>query len=64
MGNYLITVIIPVYKAANVIERCARSLFQQTMTEGVEFLFIDDATPDDSISILEIFKIIKYFYYF
>ena len=53
MRNYLITVIIPVYKAANVIERCARSLFQQTMTKGEEFLFIDDATPDDSISILE-----------
>ena len=53
MQDYKITVIIPVYKAANTIEKCARSLFEQTMTEGVEFLFIDDGTPDDSINILE-----------
>ena len=53
MKNYLITVIVPVYKAAKTIERCARSLFEQTMTDGVEFLFVDDATPDESIRIIE-----------
>ena len=52
MVDYKISVIIPVYNASSTIERCARSLFNQTMTEGVEFLFINDCTPDDSIIIL------------
>lgn len=53
MSKIIITVIIPVYKAAATIERCARSLFEQTMTEEVEFLFVNDGTPDDSVNILQ-----------
>lgn len=49
----IISIIIPVYKAASTIERCTRSLFSQTMTEGVEFLFINDCTPDDSMKVLQ-----------
>lgn len=48
-----ISVIIPIYKVERFIERCARSLFGQTMQEGVEFIFVDDATPDNSIDILQ-----------
>ncbi len=47
-----ISVIIPVYGVEKYIERCACSLFSQTLQEGIEFLFIDDCTPDDSMQIL------------
>lgn len=46
-----VSVIVPIYRVECFIERCARSLFQQTMRE-VEFIFVDDATPDKSMHIL------------
>ena len=46
-----VSVIIPVYGVEQCIERCARSLFEQTL-DDIEFLFIDDCTPDLSIQIL------------
>ena len=47
-----ISVIIPVYKAEPYIERCVRSLFSQTL-DDLEYIFIDDCTPDNSISVLK-----------
>ena len=47
-----VSVIIPVYGVEKYIARCAHSLFSQTMREGIEFIFIDDCTPDRSIDIL------------
>ena len=47
-----VSVIIPVYKVEQYIERCARSLMEQTL-DDIEFIFINDCTPDRSISILE-----------
>lgn len=47
-----VSVIIPVYGVERYIERCARSLFSQTMTDGIEFIFVDDHTPDRSIDIV------------
>lgn len=48
-----ISVCIPVYGVEKYIERCARSLFEQTMTDGIEFIFVNDCTIDKSIEILE-----------
>lgn len=48
-----VSVIIPVYGVEKYIEQCARSLFEQTMQEGIEFIFIDDCSPDRSIGILK-----------
>lgn len=48
-----ISVIIPVYKVEAFIGRCAESLLSQTMNEGVEFIFVDDASPDHSIEVLQ-----------
>lgn len=48
-----ISVIVPVYGVEHYIERCARSLMEQTMTDEVEYIFINDATKDKSIDILE-----------
>jgi glycosyltransferase involved in cell wall biosynthesis len=50
--NPKVSVIIPVYKAEQYIEKCARSLFEQTL-DDIEFIFIDDCTPDNSIDILK-----------
>lgn len=47
-----ISVIIPVYKAEDCIERCARSLFEQSFEE-IEYVFVDDSSPDRSVSVLE-----------
>lgn len=49
--EYKVSVIIPVYKVEKFIGRCARSLMEQTLTD-VEYIFVDDASPDGSISVL------------
>ncbi len=47
----LVSVIVPVYNVALYIERCVRSLMEQTL-DDVEFIFVNDATPDNSMEIL------------
>lgn len=47
-----VSVIIPIYGVEQYIERCARSLFEQTL-DDIEFIFVDDCTPDKSIEILK-----------
>lgn len=47
-----ISVIIPVYGVEAFIERSASNLFSQTLRE-VEFIFVDDATPDNSVPLIE-----------
>ena len=51
-----VSVIIPVYNVAQYIERCARSLFEQTL-EKIEFIFVDDCSTDNTMDILS--KVIK-----
>ena len=50
--NPEVSVIVPIYDVSSSIERCAYSLFNQTL-KNVEFIFVNDATPDDSIEKLE-----------
>ena len=47
-----ISVIIPVYGVEAFAERCARSLMEQTLGEGVEFIFVDDCSTDRSMDII------------
>lgn len=47
-----LSVVIPVYGVERYIERCARSLFEQTL-DDIEYIFIDDCTPDRSVEVLE-----------
>ena len=46
-----ISVIIPVYKIERFAERCAKSLMEQDF-QDVEFIFVDDASPDGSMAII------------
>lgn len=47
-----ISILVPIYNVEPFIERCARSLFEQTYPH-LEFVFVDDASPDKSIEILQ-----------
>ena len=47
-----ISVIIPIYKVEKYIEKCVCSLMEQTL-DDVEYIFVDDCSPDNSIKILE-----------
>ncbi len=54
MNNYnpKISIGVAVYNAEKYIERCAVSLFEQTYS-NIEYVFVNDCTPDSSIEILE-----------
>ena len=47
-----VSVIVPIYNVERFIQRCVKSLLEQTL-EDVEFIFVDDATPDKSLQVLE-----------
>lgn len=47
----LVSVIVPIFKVEQFIERCVRSLMEQTLRE-VEYIFVDDASPDGSMEVL------------
>lgn len=48
---YQVSVLVPVYRVDRFIERCARSLFEQTY-DNLEYIFVDDCSTDNSIAIL------------
>ena len=50
--QYPVTIAVPVYGVEKYIERCARSLFEQRYKD-IEYLFVDDCSPDKSIEILK-----------
>ena len=47
----LVSIIVPVYGVERYIERCAVSLFEQAYKD-IEYIFVNDATPDQSIDVL------------
>lgn len=46
-----VSVIVPIFKTEKYIEKCAKSLLNQTL-DDIEYIFIDDCTPDNSMEIL------------
>jgi len=46
-----VSVIVPFYNVELYIERCARSLFGQTL-DDMEFVFVDDCSTDSSVQVL------------
>ena len=51
-----VSVITPIYNVENYIERCIRSLFEQTL-DNIEYIFVNDCTPDRSMEVIQ--KILK-----
>lgn len=47
-----VSVIVPIYNAEKYIEKCVRSLFEQTL-DDIEYIFVNDCTPDNSMQILK-----------
>ena len=47
-----VSIIIPVYKAEQYIDRCVRALFGQNLRD-LEYIFVDDCSPDRSIDVME-----------
>ena len=50
--NPKVSILVPIYNVSQFIERCAVSLFEQTY-ENIEYVFVNDCTPDGSIQVLE-----------
>ncbi|WP_287622089.1 glycosyltransferase family 2 protein [Parabacteroides sp.] len=46
-----VSICVPVYKVEKYIEKCARSLFEQTLAE-IEYIFVNDCSPDGSFDVL------------
>lgn len=53
MNQPSISVIVPIYGVEKYIERCARSLFKQTISDRCEYIFVNDCTKDRSIDVLQ-----------
>ena len=51
MSGYKVSVIVPIYGVEKFIRKCVDSLMRQTLRE-VEFVFVDDASTDHSVYIL------------
>ena len=51
MPNYKVSILIPVYNSEKYIQKCARTVFAQTLKE-VEYVFVDDGSTDSGIDLL------------
>ncbi len=56
MQKVVVSVVVPIWGVEKYIEKCARSLFESTLN-NIEFIFIDDCTPDNSMIVLD--KVVK-----
>lgn len=52
MEDIKVSIIVPIYNVEKFIARCVQSLMRQTL-DGVEYIFVNDATPDRSMTILK-----------
>ena len=46
MNNELISIIVPVYKVEKYLEKCVKSILNQTYT-NLEIILVNDGSPDE-----------------
>lgn len=51
----LITIIVPIYKVENYLDKCVYSIIQQTYT-NLEIILVDDGSPDNCGNICENYR--------
>ena len=47
-----VSVCVPVYNVEKYVRRCLLSLFNQTMKNEIEFIIVNDGTPDNSMKVV------------
>lgn len=52
MNNIKVSILVPIYNTSQYIRKCVISLFEQTY-ENIEYVFVNDCTPDNSIEVLK-----------
>lgn len=52
MNSIDLSVIIPVYNAALLLNRCLDSIFQQSTSYSVEVIMVDDGSTDNSVELI------------
>lgn len=57
MDKVLISIIIPIYNAENYIERCIKSVINQSY-KNLEIILVDDGSKDNSGKICDEYAII------
>lgn len=50
--NIRISVVVPVYNAGRYVVECVRSLMRQTLSKGIEYIFVDDCSTDESLRLI------------
>lgn len=55
MSSTSVSIVVPVYNVRDYITECLSSIAEQTYTNGVECLLIDDFGNDDSMSLVQAF---------
>lgn len=51
-NNPKVSILVPIYGTELYIEKCARTLFEQTY-DNIEFIFVNDCTRDNSVNVLK-----------
>lgn len=52
VNNPKVSILVPIYGTELYIEKCARTLFEQTYN-NIEFIFVNDCTRDNSVHVLK-----------
>ena len=52
-SNIDISMIIPVYNTSKFLKECIDSLFSQTIAQRIQYVFINDASTDCSLQLLQ-----------
>lgn len=51
-NKFKVSILVPIYNVELFIERCTLSLFDQTMSQDIEYVFVNDCSTDRSVKLL------------